>query len=274
MNKNKRDVLKGLAVGSVWATPVVSSVVLPVHAETSGNEASGVSSEISFPTSGNNSNNPEYIVKMLNVISDDAHASPDISRFHLCVFPKQDDSMVDVKVRREVGVEECLSTEDFEAIDVPVNNTYRDLNFVEEACDKCSDTHMFQILFNTIENGAKGEISDGYGGRYQFDIPFGGCSLPTVNCCIEESDIRLKTDIQALGETPSGISIYRYKYLKDENQTEYVGVMAQDLVETYPNALVIGEDGYYRVKYSELGMQMVRFEKYEKYGMNAVNLVN
>ena len=35
MNKNKRDVLKGLAVGSVWATPVVSSVVLPVHASTS-----------------------------------------------------------------------------------------------------------------------------------------------------------------------------------------------------------------------------------------------
>lgn len=42
MNKNKRDVLKGLAVGSVWATPVVSSVVLPVHAQTSGCLYSGV----------------------------------------------------------------------------------------------------------------------------------------------------------------------------------------------------------------------------------------
>ena len=35
MNKNKRDVLKGLAVGSVWAAPVVSSVILPAHAKTS-----------------------------------------------------------------------------------------------------------------------------------------------------------------------------------------------------------------------------------------------
>ncbi len=35
MNKNKRELLKGLAVGSAWVTPVVSSVVLPVHAETS-----------------------------------------------------------------------------------------------------------------------------------------------------------------------------------------------------------------------------------------------
>lgn len=33
--KNRRGLLKGLAVGSVWATPVVSSVVLPVHAATS-----------------------------------------------------------------------------------------------------------------------------------------------------------------------------------------------------------------------------------------------
>ena len=35
MDSNKRDVLKSLAVGSVWIAPVCSSVVLPVHAETS-----------------------------------------------------------------------------------------------------------------------------------------------------------------------------------------------------------------------------------------------
>ena len=33
--KDRRNLLKGIAVGSAWATPVVSSVVLPVHAETS-----------------------------------------------------------------------------------------------------------------------------------------------------------------------------------------------------------------------------------------------
>ena len=31
----RRELLKGLAVGSVWAAPVVSSIVLPVHAQTS-----------------------------------------------------------------------------------------------------------------------------------------------------------------------------------------------------------------------------------------------
>jgi hypothetical protein len=38
--KDRRELLKGLAVGSVWATPVVSSVVLPVHAATSGDKPS------------------------------------------------------------------------------------------------------------------------------------------------------------------------------------------------------------------------------------------
>ena len=36
--KDRRKLLKGLAVSSAWATPVVSSVVLPVHARSSGPE--------------------------------------------------------------------------------------------------------------------------------------------------------------------------------------------------------------------------------------------
>ena len=34
MNSSKRDLLKGLAVGSAWATPVMASVLLPAHAQT------------------------------------------------------------------------------------------------------------------------------------------------------------------------------------------------------------------------------------------------
>ena len=39
MKKDKRDVLKGLAVGSVWSTPVVSSVILPTHAGTTSGDS-------------------------------------------------------------------------------------------------------------------------------------------------------------------------------------------------------------------------------------------
>jgi hypothetical protein len=40
--EDRRNLLKGLAVSTAWATPVVSSVMLPVHAETS----------FTFPCSG------------------------------------------------------------------------------------------------------------------------------------------------------------------------------------------------------------------------------
>ena len=33
MRKTKRDLLKGLAIGTAWSTPIVNSVVLPVHAD-------------------------------------------------------------------------------------------------------------------------------------------------------------------------------------------------------------------------------------------------
>jgi len=35
VNKSKRDVLKSVAFGSVWATPIVNSVMIPAHAQTS-----------------------------------------------------------------------------------------------------------------------------------------------------------------------------------------------------------------------------------------------
>lgn len=34
MKQTKRDILKGLAVGSVWSTPIASSAILPAHAQT------------------------------------------------------------------------------------------------------------------------------------------------------------------------------------------------------------------------------------------------
>ena len=36
--KDRRNLLKGIAVGSAWSVPVVSSVVLPAHATTSCGE--------------------------------------------------------------------------------------------------------------------------------------------------------------------------------------------------------------------------------------------
>jgi hypothetical protein len=75
------------------------------------------------------------------------------------------------------------------------------------------------------------------------------------------SDMRLKTDIVALGKDDNGNKIYSWKY-KSDPVTTWVGVMAQDLVETHPEALVIRPDGYYAVRYDVIGAQMMTIEQW------------
>ncbi len=80
------------------------------------------------------------------------------------------------------------------------------------------------------------------------------------------SDSRLKTDIVSLGETEDGIKLYSWKY-KSDLVTTWVGVMAQDLETTHPEALITGTDGFYRVNYTDLGVRMMTLEQW-----NARNL--
>jgi hypothetical protein len=63
------------------------------------------------------------------------------------------------------------------------------------------------------------------------------------------SDIRLKQDIKKIGDFGE-VGLYRYKYIS--GQGPYVGVMAQEVEEHYPDALgpVIG--GYMTVDYGKL----------------------
>lgn len=76
-----------------------------------------------------------------------------------------------------------------------------------------------------------------------------------------ESDARLKTNIKKIGQTESGLKLYAWKYKKDP-VTTWVGVIAQDLETTHPEALVVGADGFYRVNYFKLGAQMMTLEQW------------
>jgi outer membrane immunogenic protein len=68
------------------------------------------------------------------------------------------------------------------------------------------------------------------------------------------SDIRLKRDIVLVGHLDNGLALYRYRYFWSD--AVYVGVMAQEVAEKTPNAVTIGEDGYLRVDYQMLGLQL------------------
>ena len=43
-----------------------------------------------------------------------------------------------------------------------------------------------------------------------------------------------------------------------DEETAYVGTMAQDLLETYPAAVITDKDGFYRVDYDQIDVDMMR----------------
>ncbi len=60
------------------------------------------------------------------------------------------------------------------------------------------------------------------------------------------SDRRAKSNIRPYGKTSKGFNLY--KYIK--NGVEEIGVMAQEVLQTMPEAVVVRNDGYYAVKYA------------------------
>jgi hypothetical protein len=75
--------------------------------------------------------------------------------------------------------------------------------------------------------------------------------LPTG---IGTSDIRLKADIEPMGER-NGLAWYSYRYVWDEPGTKREGVMAQEVIETHPDAVITHPLGFLMVDYSKLGLE-------------------
>ncbi len=67
------------------------------------------------------------------------------------------------------------------------------------------------------------------------------------------SDIRTKESIVPVGER-DGFKLYEWNYIGHPQR--YRGVMAQDLLDTKPDAVSLGDDGFYRVDYAKLGFDM------------------
>jgi hypothetical protein len=69
------------------------------------------------------------------------------------------------------------------------------------------------------------------------------------------SDRRLKRDIILLAKLENGIGIYRYRYLWSD--VVYVGVMAQEVAQIVPDAVVPMDNGYLSVDYDRLGLRIM-----------------
>jgi hypothetical protein len=71
------------------------------------------------------------------------------------------------------------------------------------------------------------------------------------------SDRRLKKNIKRVGKDErTGLNLYHFTYKDDPENRRFEGVMADEAREYMPEAVVVGSDGFDRVHYSMLGIEM------------------
>ena len=74
-----------------------------------------------------------------------------------------------------------------------------------------------------------------------------------------KSDRRLKENITQIDVSPSGIPVYTFSYIGENDL--YKGVMAQDLLELgFEDAVGMGDDGYYFVRYNMIDVNMEKIK--------------
>lgn len=79
-----------------------------------------------------------------------------------------------------------------------------------------------------------------------------GGFLGQIGGSIAASERHLKTDISRIGRLPSGIGIYRFRYIDDASRKPWIGVMVDEVEKIEPEALGPVIDGNRTVNYDNL----------------------
>ena len=118
-----------------------------------------------------------------------------------------------------------------------------------------------------INNLSKNSIQDLKQQYQELDTICGGCDTSSGfnglsyefpigdTITITPSDERLKSDIVHVGCSESGLNIYEFSY-KGET-TRWRGVMAQEVMESHPEAVLYHPSGYLMVDYQALDVPFV-----------------
>jgi hypothetical protein len=107
----------------------------------------------------------------------------------------------------------------------------------------------------TFQNQTSGFTSQAFsGGPSPFQQVLGAAG--TAASLYNMSDIKLKTNIKQVGKLNNGIKVYTWNWTEEAkgivgDQVEY-GVIAQEVMEVVPEAVIEGNDGYLRVSYEAL----------------------
>jgi hypothetical protein len=101
-----------------------------------------------------------------------------------------------------------------------------------------------------------GMIQGNYGGTSSTSTPTSSNPLGTILSGAGllagfMSDVRMKENIEPMG-AENGHNIYKFNYIGDNKK--YIGVMAQEVEKTHPDAVVEDVNGVKRVKYWQIGV--------------------
>lgn len=70
------------------------------------------------------------------------------------------------------------------------------------------------------------------------------------------SDRRLKSDIREVGcDTRTALPLYEFRYQDDAQRRRYIGVMADEVLKRFPEAVFTNQEGYMQVDYEMLGIE-------------------
>lgn len=124
------------------------------------------------------------------------------------------------------------------------------LDMLWKSSEKEADRDM-EILKSTIMAQANKKSGGGIMGI------LGDVASAVAVKMVTGSDIRLKDDIELLHTLPNGIKVYTWQWNKTAQDlglatSAPVGVLAQELQKTHPEAVLEGSDGYLRVNYGAI----------------------
>jgi hypothetical protein len=80
----------------------------------------------------------------------------------------------------------------------------------------------------------------------------GAAAMTALPFLLTMSDKRLKENIEKVGRLPGGPNLYEYEFKGDPNDTREIGVMAQEVERTQPDAVVKDASGYRKVNYAKV----------------------
>ena len=126
-----------------------------------------------------------------------------------------------------------------------------------------AQTGLYQagVQAQQVQNQSNSALYGGIGQLAGLGVSaYGASQLGALAPLLAFSDIRLKKDITLLGRLANGLGFYRFTYKGDD--VPYVGVMAQEVQEVVPEAVVRDPSGFLRVFYDMLGLPCEPYEQW------------